>query len=164
MVVGGGNNALTDALYLKNLGARVTIVHRRDEFRGEMYLREAVKREDIPVIWNSIITKIIGKDDELVGVKLENVGSGAVKNLKTDGVFVAIGEIPNSRLAGEIGIKLDAGGFIVVDRKSRTNIPRIYAAGDVTGGVRQIVTAVGEGSTAAIAAFEDISHPYWILS
>ena len=164
MVVGGGNNALTDALYLKNLGARVTMVHRRDEFRGEMYLREAVKREDIPVIWNSIITKIIGKDDELVGVKLENVGSGAVKNLKTDGVFVAIGEIPNSRLAGEIGIKLDAGGFIVVDRKSRTNIPRIYAAGDVTGGVRQIVTAVGEGSTAAIAAFEDISHPYWILS
>ncbi len=162
MVVGGGNNALTDALYLANLGAKVTIVHRRNEFRGEMYLQEAVKREDIPVIWDSIVTKIIGKDDELVGVKLENVGSGAVKNLKTDGVFVAIGEIPNSGLAGEIGVKLDGSGFIEVDRKCRTNIPRIYAAGDVTGGVRQIVTAVGEGSTAAIAAFEDISHPYWI--
>ena len=162
IVVGGGNNALTDALYLKNLGALVTIVHRRDQLRGEMYLQEAVKREGIHVKWNSIITKIVGKDDELVGVKLENVMTGEVKNLKVDGIFVAIGEIPNSRLAGEIGVKLDGSGFIEVDRKCRTNIPRIYAAGDVTGGVRQIVTAVGEGSTAAIAAFEDITHPYWI--
>jgi len=63
---------------------------------------------------------------------------------------------------GEIGIRLDESGFIEVDRKSRTNIPRIYAAGDVTGSVRQIVTAVGEGSTAVIAAFEDMSHPYWL--
>jgi thioredoxin reductase (NADPH) len=162
IMVGGGNNALTDALYLNNLGARVTIVHRRDEFRGEMYLQEAVNRESIPIKWNSIVIKIVGKDDELVGVKLENLQSGEVKNLKVDGVFAAIGEIPNTRLASEIGLKLDESGFIEVDRNCRTNIPRIYAAGDVTGGVRQIVTAVGEGSTAAIAAFEDISHPYWI--
>ncbi len=162
IIVGGGNNALTDALYLKNLGAKVTIVHRRDEFRGEAYLQEAVVREGMHVKWNSIVTKIVGKDEELVGVKLENVVTGDVKNLKVEGIFVAIGEIPNSRIAGEIGVKLDGSGYIEVDRKCRTNIPRIYAAGDVTGGVRQIVTAVGEGSTAAIAAFEDISHPYWI--
>jgi len=162
IMVGGGNNALTGALYLKNLGAKVTIVHRRDEFRAEKYLQEAVEREGIPVIWNSKVKKIIGKDDVLAGVKLENVTSGKLKNLKVDGVFAAIGEIPNTKLAGELGIKLDRFGFIEVDRKCRTNIPRIYAAGDVTGGVRQIVTAVGEGSTAAIAAFEDIAHPYWL--
>ena len=82
--------------------------------------------------------------------------------MKAEAVFVAIGEIPNNQLASEIGLKLDEYGYVIIDRYGRTNIPRVYGAGDITGGVRQIVTAVGEGASAASSAFEDISHPYWL--
>ena len=81
-----------------------------------------------------------------------------------DAVFVSIGETPMNQLASQVGLDLDNGGYVKVNRYGRTNIPRVYAAGDITGGVRQIVTAVGEGATAATSAFEDISHPYWIPS
>lgn len=161
-MVGGGNSALTDALYLKNLGANVAIIHRRNEFRAEKYLQESVTRENIPVIWDSVVEEIIGKKNKITGVKIKNVKSKASKVHKVEGVFIAIGEDPNSKLASEFGVKLTAGGFIDVDHSCRTNIPRIYAAGDVTGGVRQIVTAVSEGATAALSAFQDLTNPYWL--
>jgi len=161
-MVGGGNSALTDALYLKNLGANVAIIHRRHEFRAEKYLQESVKRESIPIIWDSVVEEIIGNEKEITGVKIKNIKSKASKIHKVEGVFIAIGEDPNSKLASEFGVKLTAGGFIEVDRSCRTNIPRIYAAGDVTGGVRQIVTAVSEGATAALSAFQDLANPYWL--
>ena len=161
-MVGGGNSALTDALHLKNLGANVAIVHRRDSFRAEKYLQESIKSEKIPVIWDSIVEEIIGNEKQVNGVVVKNLKSEKSKTYKVDGVFIAIGEEPNSELAGEIGIKLKADGFVEIDNHCRTNIPRIYAAGDVTGGVRQIVTAVSEGATAALAAFEDLSNPYWL--
>ncbi len=161
-MVGGGNSALTDALYLKNLGANVAIIHRRDQLRAEKYLQDSINRENIPVIWGSVVEEILGKDNKITGVKVKNIKTKKSKVHKVDGVFIAIGETPNSKLAGEVGVKLTKGGFIEVDRSCRTNIPRIYAAGDVTGGVRQIVTAVSEGATAALAAFEDISNPYWL--
>jgi thioredoxin reductase (NADPH) len=161
-MVGGGNSALTDALYLNNLGANVAIIHRRDQLRAEKYLQESINRENIPVILDSVVEEILGKDNKITGVRVKNTKTKTSKVHKVDGVFIAIGENPNSKLAGEIGVKLTKGGFIEVDRSSRTNIPRIYAAGDVTGGVRQIVTAVSEGATAALAAFEDISNPYWL--
>lgn len=164
LMVGGGNSALTDALHLKNLGANVAIVHRRDQLRAEKYLQESVKREELPVIWNSVVEEIKGKGNKVNGVKVKNLKTKESKLHKVDGVFIAIGEEPNSKLAGEIGIKLKEGGFIDVDSHGRTNIPRIYAAGDVTGGVRQIVTAVSEGATAALAAFEDLANPYWLKS
>jgi thioredoxin reductase (NADPH) len=162
VMIGGGNSALTDGLYLKNLGANIAILHRRDEFRAEKYLQESVEREKIPIIWNSVVQEIIGEKKKITGVKVMNIKTKKTKIVKVDGVFIAIGEEPNSKLANELGIKLDPSGFIEVDRSCRTNIPRIYAAGDVTGGVRQIVTAVSEGATAALAAFEDISNPYWL--
>lgn len=162
VMIGGGNSALTDGLYLKNLGANIAILHRRDEFRAEKYLQESVEREKIPIIWNSVVQEIIGEKKKITGVKVMNVKTKKTKIVKVDGVFIAIGEEPNSKLANELGIKLDSSGFIEVDRSCRTNIPRIYAAGDVTGGVRQIVTAVSEGATAALATFEDISNPYWL--
>ncbi|TET46024.1 FAD-binding protein [candidate division TA06 bacterium] len=160
IVVGGGNTALTDALYLKSLRANVRIVHRRDQFRAEKYLQESVKKENIPVIWDSAVEEILGKD-KLDGVKLKNTKDNTTQEAKTDGLFVSIGEVPNIQLATEVGIELSDSGFIKVDRKGKTNIPRIYAAGDVTGAVRQIVTAVGEGAAAAMSAFEGISSPYW---
>jgi thioredoxin reductase (NADPH) len=161
VVVGGGNTALTDALHLKNLGARVIIVHRREEFRADKHLQDSVEREGIPLMWNSVVEEIVGKD-EIKAVKIKNTKNDTTQELETDGVFIAIGETPNSQLAADIGISMNEGGFIRADRSGRTNIPRIYAAGDVTVGLRQIVTAVGEGAAAAQAIFEDISHPYWL--
>ena len=161
LVVGGGNTALTDALYIKNVGADVAIVHRRDAFRAEKYLQESVKREEIPVIWNTAVEEITG-EEKVEAAKLKNIKDDTVKVEKAGAVFVSIGEDPNNELAKEIGLVLAADGSVKVDRKGRTNIPRIYAAGDLAGGVRQIVTAIAEGATAAISAFEDISSPYWL--
>ena len=160
LMVGGGNSALTDALYLKNLGADVHIVHRRDEFRAEKALQDSVDREGIPVIRDGVVEEILGADG-VEGAKLRNVKSDKEKTFKADAVFVAIGEIPHNRLAKDIGLNLSEEGYIDVDRNCRTNIPRVYAAGDITGGVRQIVTAVSEGAVAALSAFEDLQTPYW---
>ena len=161
VVVGGGNTAMTDALYLKNLGAKVSILVRGSGFKGEQYLRDSIEREKIPVLWNTEVAEIIG-DKQVTGVMVKDRKYGKEKELKVDAVFVAIGEVPNNQLASQIGLKLDDYGYVQIDRYGRTNIPRVYCAGDITGGVRQIVTAVGEGASAASSAFEDISHPYWI--
>lgn len=163
IVVGGGNSALTDALYLKNIGAQVTLVHRRDTFRAENHLQDSVKNQGITVLWNTEFKEIKGKKrvDEVV---LINKETQKQKSVKVDAVFVSIGETPLNQLAMQVGLNLDESGYIKVDRFGRSNIPRIYAAGDITGGVRQIVTAVGKGATAATSAFEDITHPYWIPS
>ena len=163
IVVGGGNSALTDALYLHNIGAQVTIVHRRDTFRAENYLQDSVINQKITVLWNTELKEIKGKNriDEVV---LIDKKTQKQKKVKTDAVFISIGETPLNQLAVQVGLNLDESGYIKVDRFGRSNIPRIYAAGDITGGVRQIVTAVGEGATTATSAFEDISHPYWIPS
>lgn len=160
MVIGGGNTALTDALYLHNLGAEVTIIHRRDAFRAEQHLQNSIKNENIPIKWNTQVEEIIGKDT-VSKIRVIHTDSKKKETIETDAVFVAIGETPNNSLAQTIGLQIDEAGFLKIDRFGRTNIPRIYAAGDLTGGVRQIVTAVGEGATAATSSFEDISHPYW---
>jgi thioredoxin reductase (NADPH) len=161
VVVGGGNTALTDALYLKNLGAKVSIIQLLDAFTGEAALVSSVNHEKIPVFTNTSVEEIIGTTS-VTDIKIKNLKDGAERPLPTDAVFVAIGEIPNNTLAVELGLKIDPHGYVLIDRDGRTNIPRIYAAGDITGGVRQIVTAVGHGATAAVSAFEDLLHPYWI--
>ncbi|WP_300164091.1 FAD-dependent oxidoreductase [Solidesulfovibrio sp.] len=161
VVVGGGNTALTDALHLKNLGVDVTVIHRRGQFRAEKHLVDAVTKEGVATILNAVVTEIVGEDNKVTGVKVQDVADGTERLVGTDAVFVAIGFIPNTEIAEELGLALDTDGFIKTDRAKRTSIPRIYAAGDVTGGARQIVTAVGDGSTAALSAFEDLAHPYW---
>jgi thioredoxin reductase (NADPH) len=161
IVVGGGNTALTDALYLKNLGVTVTILNNQDAFTAERALQDALQKEQISVLLDSLIEEIKGTKN-VSEVRIKNLKTGEIKTLKTDAVFVAIGGISNSKLASGIGIRLDDSGYLEVDRYGRTNIPRIYGAGDVTGGVRQIVTAVGSGATAATSSFEDITHPKWV--
>lgn len=158
IIIGGGNTALTDALYLKNLGAHVHIIHRGDHFSAEQHLIDSVSRELIPIQWNTIATKING-DDMVTSIDVMNTSIGKKEKEDVHAVFIAVGEEPNNILADQIGIELDEYGFVKIDRFGRTNIPRIYAAGDLTGGVRQIVTAVSEGATAATSAFQDISHP-----
>jgi thioredoxin reductase (NADPH) len=160
-IVGGGNTALTDALHLKNLGVDVTIIHRRDEFRAQQHLRDSVEQEDVHVLWNTVVDEIRGDGKHVTTLALRNVGDDSETELPVDGVFVAIGQDVNTELAKMIGLTLTDKGFVQADASMRTNIPRIYAAGDIVGGVQQIVTAIGEGSVAAMSAFEDMSHPYW---
>jgi thioredoxin reductase (NADPH) len=160
IVAGGGSSALTDALYLHSLGAFVTIVHRKEGLRAEKRLQDMFARTGRPVVLNAVIEEITGKE-KVESVRIKDVLTGEMRTIKVDGVFVSIGEDPASGLARDIGVKLDDEKFIMVDRNMRTNIPRVYAAGDITGGVRQIVTATGAGAVAAVSAFEDLGDPYW---
>jgi len=160
IVVGGGNTALTDALYLNSIGCRVSIVHRRDAFRADKHLQDTVTKRNIEVLWNTVVDEIVG-EQEVTGVRLRNLKNGTTHIKKTNGVFVAVGELPSSQLAAELGLDMDAGGFVNVDKSFRTNVPFVYAAGDVTGGIRQIVAAVHGGAAAALSCFEDLMNPYY---
>ncbi|MCD6448688.1 MAG: thioredoxin-disulfide reductase [Thermoplasmata archaeon] len=160
-VVGGGNSAVIEAIYLKQIGCDVSVIHRRDELRAEKALEEEAKEKGIQFIWNSVVEEIIGKE-MVEGVKIKNVKTGEEKILEVSGVFISIGEEPQNQLAKQIGLKLDENGYIIVDDMGRTSMERIFAAGDVTGGVRQIITACAEGAKAALAAMKAIGKrsPY----
>jgi thioredoxin reductase (NADPH) len=156
VVIGGGNTALTDALYIESIGAQVTIVHRRDRFSAEDRLKQSVSQRKIEVLYNSRVVEILGS--ELVEkVKVEDIKKGKTKLLKTDAVFIAIGYEPNNDIARKLGLEIDGAGYIKTDTSQRTSLEHVYAAGDVTGGVKQITVAVGQGSVAAITAFNDLS-------
>lgn len=156
VVVGGGNSAVEEALYLANLAAKVTIVHRRHEFRGERILQERLfAHPKVEVLWNHTVDEILGHDDPktVTGVRLKNVHTGATETRATDGVFVAIGHAPASELfAGQIDMK--GHGYIKVQPgTTQTNIPGVFAAGDVADDIyRQAVTAAGLGCMAALEA------------
>ena len=158
IVVGGGNTAVTDALYLHNLGAKVTLVHRRDTLRAEARLQESLKLAGIPVLWNSEVREITG--DKIVrSVKIEDTGAKTSREMAVDGVFVGIGYIPNHEVAERLGLELDEQGYVKTDLTTmRTSMPNVYAAGDITGAPKQIVVAVAQGSTAAMTAFEELQR------
>ena len=160
IVVGGGNTALTDALHLDSIGCAVTVIHRRDAFRADSHLQQTLLQRKIAVMYDTVVDEIIG-DDSVSAVKLRNLKTGATKQSPVSGVFIAVGEVPSSQLASELGVKMDPGGFVDVDTSYRTNVPFVYAAGDVAGGIRQIVAAVHGGAAAALAAFEDLAKPYF---
>ena len=151
LMVGGGNSAVTEALYLNNLGCNVKLVHRRDELRCEHHLQKALEENGIEVLWNSTIEEIKG-DMAVESVTL--LRDGKKEDYKTDAVFVAIGEDPSNDLAKELGVELDDAGYIITDKSQATNVDGIYSAGDITGGVKQWVVACGEGAVAAISAYE----------
>jgi thioredoxin reductase (NADPH) len=154
VVVGGGNTAVEEALYLANLASKVTVVHRRDSFRAERILQERLFRHPkIEVIWDSAVEEICGGDapPSVTHVRLRNTKSGQVSELRTDGVFVAIGHKPATELfAGQLDMK--PGGYLqTAPDSTATNIPGVFAAGDVTDDVyRQAVTAAGLGCMAAL--------------
>ncbi|HHD15332.1 MAG TPA: thioredoxin-disulfide reductase [Euryarchaeota archaeon] len=161
LVVGGGSTALLYAIYLNNLGCRVKMVHRRDEFRGEKALQDQVRKLPIELIMSSVVEEFRG-EEVLSSVVLRNVKTDETTEVAVSGAFIAVGEVPQTRLAVELGVELDESGFIKVDRRMRTNVPGIYAAGDVTGGLMQIIAAAGEGAQAATSAFEELMEPYWL--
>jgi thioredoxin reductase (NADPH) len=160
LMVGGGNSAVTEALHLHHMGVAVTLVHRRDTLRAQEYLVKNLKDSGIPVLWNTEIKDILG-EERVTSVELFNNQTNETSTMPVDGVFLSIGYTPAVELAGKIGLELTEEGYIARDAKHRTNIPGIYAAGDVEGGYKQIVTATGMGAEAAMTIFEDIINPYW---
>jgi len=160
IMVGGGNSAVTEALYLKHMGVDVTLVHRRDKLRAQDVLANQLPQNDIPVLWNTEVKAIDGKE-RVQRVTLFDNQAGSTTEMDVDGVFIAIGYQPAVVLAEKIGIELNEDGYIQHDTFHRTNIPGIYSAGDVEGGYKQIVTATGQGAAAAMTIFEDIINPYW---
>ena len=155
LVVGGGNSAVQQALYLDNIGVLVALVHRRDELRAEGYLQDELEKRDIPVFWDSEVGEIRGLQ-VVESILMHNRKTGKKDEIPTDGVFIAVGEIPSNQLAKKMGLDLDKHGYIVTDKAQRTNISRIYAAGDITGGVNQWVVDCSEGAVAALSAYQDI--------
>jgi thioredoxin reductase (NADPH) len=161
IVVGGGNSATTEALYLHNIGVDVTIVHRRDTLRAQEHLVRSVQDSGIPVLWNTEVREIRGVE-KVKEVSVYNNRTGETSSLPVDGVFIAVGYVPTVDLARKIGVELTPDGFIRHDSRHRTNIPGVYSAGDVEGGYKQIVTAMGQGTEAALSVFEDLRNPYWL--
>ncbi|WP_439371014.1 thioredoxin-disulfide reductase [Bradyrhizobium sp. PMVTL-01] len=156
VVVGGGNTAVEEALYLTNHASQVTIVHRRDHFRAERILQERLfKHPKIKVIWDSAVDEICGTENpnKVTHVRLKNVKTGALSDVKTDGVFIAIGHAPATELVkGQV--KLKPSGYVeVAPNSTATSVPGLFAAGDVADETyRQAVTAAGLGCMAALEA------------
>jgi thioredoxin reductase (NADPH) len=154
VVVGGGNTAVEEALFLTNFADKVTVAHRRDEFRAERILQERLFAHDkIEVVWDSAVDEVLGAEGGVTGVRLKNLKTGETQEIPCDGVFIAIGHAPASQLfKGQL--EMDAAGYLKVKAgTASTAIPGVYAAGDVTDDVyRQAVTAAGMGCMAALEA------------
>jgi thioredoxin reductase (NADPH) len=154
VVVGGGNTAVEEALYLANLASKVTLVHRRDELRAEAILqRRLFNNERIEVVWDHVVDEILGDRSGVTGVRLKHAKTGETRELSADGVFVAIGHAPASELVtGQVETK--PGGYVVTASDSTaTSVPGVFAAGDITDDVyRQAVTSAGMGCMAALEA------------
>ncbi|MBX9589632.1 MAG: thioredoxin-disulfide reductase [Hyphomonadaceae bacterium] len=156
VVIGGGNTAVEEALFLTNFADKVTIVHRREAFRAEKILQERLfKNPKVEVIWSSVLEEVLGRRDPntVTGVKLRNITTGETSTLAVDGVFVAIGHVPATELfKGQLDMK--PSGYLITEPDStRTSIPGVFAAGDVKDEVfRQAVTAAGMGCMGALEA------------
>lgn len=167
-VVGGGNSAVEEALYLTNHASHVTVVHRKNTFKAEKILQDRLfNNSKISVLWDHETVEILGEDNPktVTGIRLRNLKTGKEQDHKCDGVFIAIGHKPNTKLFSGY-VKIDSDGYIVTEPDStKTNIPGVFAAGDVQDKVfRQAVTAAGTGCMAALEAEKYLNHteiPVW---
>lgn len=146
VVVGGGNAAAEDAVFLSGLCKKVYLVHRRDELRADKAIQEKVfDCENIEMVWESIPLEILGQD-EVTGIKIQNVKTGEERELDTDGVFIAVGIVPNTTLVKD-QLELDENGYICAGEEGITSAAGVFAAGDIrTKALRQVVTAVSDGA------------------
>ncbi|MGB9671761.1 MAG: thioredoxin-disulfide reductase [Candidatus Bathyarchaeales archaeon] len=162
LVVGGGNSAVVTALYIADIAGEVKVSHRRDAFRAEEALVKALKaKANVEILWNTEVREI--KGEKLVNkAVIFNRKTNETSELHVDGVFIQVGEDPNSQLSKEAGVAVNEEGYIIIDIRQRTNIPGVYAAGDVANHpVKQVGTAVGQGITAALEAYGYIRRPYY---
>lgn len=155
-VVGGGNTALEDAMFLSNYCNKVYIIHRRDKLRGEDKIAKAIsEKENIQLVWNSNVIKILG-DNQVEGITVKNSVDGSEKNIKVSGLFIAVGQEPDNYDFQSV-IKLDEKGYVIAGEDCRTETNGIFTAGDCrTKSVRQLTTAASDGAVAAIGACEYI--------
>ena len=160
VVVGGGNSAAADALYLSRLAKKVYIVHRRDTLRAtKVYHEPLFKAQNIEFIWNSTVDELLD-NDRVNGVKLRNVKTGEITSLDCDGVFVSIGRKPTTEFLGG-AVDLDENGYIIADETTKTNVPGVYVVGDVRQkALRQVVTAVADGAVAVHFAEEFLTENF----
>ena len=159
-VVGGGNSALIEAIFLKQIGCEeVFLIHRRDQLRAEKAHEDEAREKQIQIIFNKVVEKINGKQ-KVEYLDLKDTVGGETSKLKVDGVFISIGEVPQNELAKTLQVKLDEKGYVITDEQQRTNIKGVYAAGDITGGLRQVVTACAEGAIAALSSTEVLGKQY----
>ncbi|MCP4631282.1 MAG: thioredoxin-disulfide reductase [candidate division Zixibacteria bacterium] len=160
-VIGGGDAAVEEAMFLTKFASKVIIVHRRDELRAQKVIQErAFKNDKIEFIWDSVVETVNG-DEKVNSITLNNVKTNGKSNIDVGAVFVFIGFVPNSNITRE-SLKKDEGGYILTDFKMETSIPGIYACGDVRSQlVRQITNAVGDGTTAAVAAEKYMEEHGW---
>ena len=157
VIVGGGNTAVADALFLAKICEKVYLVHRRDELRAsKTYMESLEKASNIEFVWNSEVVEILEQDALVSGVKVSNRQTQIVQEISCDGIFVAIGNIPNTELIkGQV--ELDEAGYVMADETTKTNIPGVFAVGDMRAKpLRQIVTAVADGAVASKYAEEYI--------
>jgi len=151
LVVGGGDSAAEEAIFLTRYASRVRLVHRRDKLRSSKILQERVfSNEKIEPVWNTVLTEIVGEDGKVVAVKTQNTVTGEVGQLDTDGVFIFVGHLPNNELI-KGKFDMDEDGHLITDRYARTNIPGIFAGGEIMDKVfKQVATSVGQGCAAAM--------------
>ena len=160
-VIGGGDAALSATLYLAGIAKKIYLIHRRQGFRGEPIKLKRVKETgNVELVLDTVPTGILG-ENIVTGLKVKNVINSTEKEIRLQGVFIEVGSTPTTVMAKELGINLDKAGYIKVDNKQDTNIPGIFAAGDITTSsnyFRQIITAASEGSIAADSAFKFIKE------
>jgi thioredoxin reductase (NADPH) len=145
---------------LKQLGCKqVYVIHRRDQFRAEQAYVEDAKKAGVEFLVESIVEKVDG-DELLSSMTVKNTKTGESKEIKIDGLFISIGVVPQNELAKDLHVNLDVHGYIKVDNQMRTNVKGVYAAGDITGGLRQVVTAAAEGAVAALTSTEVLGKQY----
>jgi len=159
-VVGGGNTAVIEAIYLKQIGCKeVYIIHRRNQLRAEKAYEKEAEEKGVKILYNIHVESIRGKE-KVEYLEIHDVNTNKKSKLSVDGVFISIGEEPQNDLAKQLGVKINETGYVVVDKNQRTNVKGVYAAGDITGGLRQVVTACAEGAIAALASTEVLGKKY----
>lgn len=158
MVIGGGNSAVSDALYLSRLAKKVYLVHRRDTLRAtKIYHEPLMKAENVSFLGDTVLSGILG-EDRVFGGKLQNVRTGEVREVEVDGIFISIGRQPATAFL-EGALALDETGYIVADETTKTSVAGVFAAGDVrTKALRQVVTAAADGAVAAHFAEQYLSE------
>ena len=158
VVVGGGNSAVEDALYLARLAKKVYLVHRRDTLRAsKVYHKPLMSAENVEIIWNSALKEIVA-DKKVAGVKIKNLLDESIREIDCDGIFVSIGRKPETELFKD-KLAIDAGGYIIADESTKTSVDGVFAVGDVrTKTLRQIVTAAADGAVAAYEAEQYIER------
>ena len=159
-VVGGGNSALIESIYLKQLGCKhVYLIHRRDQLRGEVTYQNDAKKAGVEFFLDHVVDEVKG-DQILKSIVIKHVKTGKTQTIKSDGLFVSIGVIPQNELAKKLRVKLNEWEYIQVDYQMRTSVKGVYAAGDITGGLRQVITAAAEGANAALTSTEVLGKQY----